>query len=57
MLILGRLVPHFEGSILSWGHHVIKYFHEPAPNQELILQAAERLGWPDWFDSPLPSSK
>jgi hypothetical protein len=27
----------------------------PSENQEAVLEAAEKLGWPPWFDDPLPA--
>jgi hypothetical protein len=43
-----------EDRLLTWGVHVVKRFRQPAGNQELLLIAAEELGWPAWFDDPLP---
>jgi hypothetical protein len=55
-LILGRLLPYYEQQtrLFLWGEHILKHFRQPAGNQELILLAAEELGWRDWFDDPLP---
>ena len=55
-LVLGRLVPHYdhEERIFSWGRHVLKHYLEPAPNQDWLLRGAQELGWPPWFDDPLP---
>jgi hypothetical protein len=55
-LLLGRLLPHYRSDrrLFLWGHHVLKHFRQPAQNQELVLRAAEELGWPSWFDDPLP---
>jgi hypothetical protein len=52
----GQLVPRYdrEHRQLCWGSHTLKRFRQPAYNQELILTAAEELGWPAWFDDPLP---
>lgn len=33
---------------------VVKRFRVPAPNQHLILSAAQELRWLKWFDDPLP---
>jgi hypothetical protein len=33
---------------------LVKRFRQPAGNQELLLIAAEELGWQAWFDDPLP---
>ncbi len=54
--LIGRLVPRYnkEERVFSWGAHLLKCFRQPAGNQELILAAAEELGWPEWFDDPLP---
>jgi hypothetical protein len=55
-VVLGDLVPTFrqEGRVFLWGSHVLKCFRQPSGNQELVLRAAEELGWPTWFDDPLP---
>jgi hypothetical protein len=56
MLTLGELLPSYqpEERQFAWGRHVLKSFRQPAANQEIILSAAEEMGWPDWFDDPLP---
>jgi hypothetical protein len=36
------------------GDRVVKYFRQPAPNQEAILSAFEEEGWPPRIDDPLP---
>jgi hypothetical protein len=53
---LGRLVPSYDAErrIFRWGQHVLKHFRQPSPSQEVILRTAEELGWPAWFDDPLP---
>jgi hypothetical protein len=38
---------------LRFGLVVVKRFRQPAPNQELILQAFEEEGWPPRIDDPL----
>src|SRR5207253_80516 len=55
-LLLGRLLPCYDQSqrMFRWGAHVLKWFRQPAGNQELILLSAQELGWPGWFDDPLP---
>jgi hypothetical protein len=55
-LLLGRFVPqyHVPDRVFRWGCHVLKCFRQPAGNQLLLLAAAEELGWPEWFDDPLP---
>jgi hypothetical protein len=56
LLVLGHLVPKYEreGRVFSWGNWLLKCFRQPSINQEIILCAAEELGWPAWFDDPLP---
>ncbi len=56
MLWVGLLVPTYEKQdrILRWGEHLIKHFDRPADNQILVVSAAEELGWPFWWDDPLP---
>jgi hypothetical protein len=39
---------------LLLGDRVIKFFRQPAPNQEAILCAFEEEGWPPRIDDPLP---
>ncbi|HEY7425354.1 MAG TPA: hypothetical protein VH682_14070 [Gemmataceae bacterium] len=39
---------------LWWRDFLIKEFHVPAPNQELVLAALEEEGWPARMDDPLP---
>jgi hypothetical protein len=53
---LGGLVPRYEAGerVFRWGKHILKRFRQPASNQEIVLMAAEELGWPKWFDDPLP---
>jgi hypothetical protein len=55
-LILGDLVPRYdqEDRVFSWGRHILKCFRQPAENQEIVLGAAEEMGWGPWFDDPLP---
>lgn len=38
---------------LCVGDRVVKYFRQPAPNQEAILSAFEEEGWPPRIDDPL----
>jgi hypothetical protein len=56
MLRVGRLTPRYDGDAhsLAWGWHVLKSYRQPSANQEIILAAAEELGWAAWFDDPLP---
>jgi hypothetical protein len=56
LLRVGDLLPCYERRLrlFRWGQHILKCFRQPALNQELILSAAEEMGWPDWFDDPLP---
>jgi hypothetical protein len=58
-LELGRFVPSYDRQerVFCWGHQLVKCFRQPSVNQELILSAAEELGWPMWFDDPLPGCK
>jgi hypothetical protein len=55
-LLLGQLLPGYdpESRVFHWGAHLLKCFHQPAENQELILLAEEELNWPIWMDDPLP---
>jgi hypothetical protein len=39
---------------LLLGDRVVKYFRQPAPNQEAVLSAFEEEGWPPRIDDPLP---
>jgi hypothetical protein len=58
-LLLGLLLPHYnhEDRVFTWGAHVLKCFRQPSVNQEIILRAAQELGWAAWFDDPLPRHK
>jgi hypothetical protein len=58
LLLLGRLTPRYdrEDRVFAWGHRVLKCFRQPSQNQEIIRCAGEELGWPPWFDDPLPRS-
>jgi hypothetical protein len=55
-LLLGQFLPCYDSEyrVLHWGAHLLKCFHQPAENQELILLAEEELNWPIWMDDPLP---
>lgn len=48
--------PHWDPvrSELRYRDVVVKRFHKPAPNQELILAAFQESGWPRHIDDPLP---
>jgi hypothetical protein len=48
--------PHWDAERreLSYRGVIVKRFHKPAPNQELILAAFEESGWPQRIDDPLP---
>jgi hypothetical protein len=50
-------VPRWDKAqrILYFGNEIVKRFRVPAGNQEAILDAFERLGWPAVIDNPLPS--
>jgi hypothetical protein len=39
---------------LRYRGELVKAFRVPAPNQELILEAFEEEGWPEFIDDPLP---
>jgi hypothetical protein len=39
---------------LRFRGELVKAFRVPAPNQELILEAFEEEGWPEFIDDPLP---
>lgn len=39
---------------LTFDGRVVKAFHRPAPNQQLILQVFEEEDWPDRIADPLP---
>jgi hypothetical protein len=41
-------------SELRVGSYLVKRFRCPAPNQQAILEAFERAGWPSRVDDPLP---
>lgn len=45
-----------EARRLWWGKHLVKEFHQPAANQELVLAALEEEGWPPQIDDPLPKT-
>jgi hypothetical protein len=47
--------PHWDAARrqLSLGGRMVKQFHVPASNQELILSAFQEAGWPESIDDPL----
>ena len=47
--------PHWNAARreLSLGGRMVKQFHVPARNQELILSAFQEEGWPELIDDPL----
>ena len=49
-------VPTWDSSHrkLKLGESVVKRFHVPAPNQELILQSFQEDGWPPQIEDPIP---
>jgi hypothetical protein len=55
-LLVGVLVPCYDkhDREFTWGRQVLKWFRQPADNQEAVLNAAQEQGWPFWFDDPLP---
>jgi hypothetical protein len=52
------LKPHWDPGRreLSLGDRLVKRFHVPAGNQELILNAFQEEGWPKHIDDPLPGN-
>jgi hypothetical protein len=54
--VVGPLIPSYDKKerLFTWGQHMVKHFLQPAERQEIVLAAAEELGWPEWFDDPLP---
>jgi hypothetical protein len=58
-LVLGRLDPSYDREIhiFSWGRHILKHFRQPSVNQEIVLSAAEEMGWPTSFDDPIPRKR
>ena len=50
------LRPHWNpGTRELWlGDRLVKRFHKPAPRQECILAAFEKLNWPEYIVNPLP---
>jgi hypothetical protein len=41
---------------LSLAGRIVKQFHVPAGNQEVILSAFQEEGWPEYIDDPLPGN-
>jgi hypothetical protein len=39
---------------LRLGQRIVKRYRVPARNQELVLQAFQEEGWPEFIDDPLP---
>jgi hypothetical protein len=52
------LKPHWDAGRreLSLGDQLVKQFHVPADNQELILSAFQEEEWPEHIDDPLPGN-
>lgn len=50
--------PHWDQKRreLSLAGRIVKQFHVPAGNQELILGAFQEEGWPEYIDDPLPGN-
>jgi hypothetical protein len=46
-----------EARRLWWKNHLVKEFHRPADNQELVLAALQEQGWPPQIDDPLPKTR
>ncbi len=42
---------------LSLAGRIVKQFHVPAGNQEVILSAFQEEGWPQYIDDPLPGNR
>jgi hypothetical protein len=42
---------------LWYGNTLCARYKRPAPNQHLLLQAFEELGWPERIDDPLPRGR
>jgi hypothetical protein len=51
-----RPVPEWDPTLreLRFRGQVIKRFRVPAPNQELVLNAFQAEGWPEWIEDPHP---
>jgi hypothetical protein len=52
------IVPRWDKETrqLWWQDILVKEFHGPAPNQELVLEAFQEQKWPARMDDPLPQS-
>jgi len=52
------LKPHWDPARreLSLAGRIVKKFHVPAGNQEMILSAFQEEGWPEYIDDPLPGN-
>jgi hypothetical protein len=48
--------PQWDGQKreLRYGGQLLKRYHVPAANQEILLAALEEVGWPERMDDPLP---
>lgn len=59
MLLAGSVNPRYDASsrTFSWGRELLKHFRQPAGSQDIVLQTAEELAWPVWFDDPLPGDR
>lgn len=59
LLRVGDCTPRYdaENRVFTWGRQLLKRYHQPSANQELVLVTAEELGWISWFDDPLPRGK
>lgn len=47
-------IPRWDRRRLWWGAVVVKEFRQPAPNQKLVLDTFQEVGWPAEIDDPLP---
>ena len=55
--VQGPLTPRWGSRKLWYGDILCKEYKRPAPDQELILNSFQELGWPKRIDDPLPPEK
>src|SRR4051794_1008363 len=55
-LVAVRVVPFWDRARrrLWLGDRLVKWFRQPAENQQRILDAFQELGWPPGIEDPLP---